>query len=100
MSTKAKRHIHKYRRVEISGFKVWACAIGDCPHYMPRHLETMVLGKFSYCWECNKQITLDDVSMRDDNPLCYDCKHGIKNEPKVEIPSNVDFDQLAEFLKK
>lgn len=74
MSTKAKRHTHKYYKVEIGSSKVWACALGDCNHYMPKNLEKLVVGKLSYCWNCNKEMNLNATNMKDDKPICIDCK--------------------------
>lgn len=74
MSTKAKRHLHKYHRVELSFVKVWACALPDCNHFMPKHLEGIIPGKASICWGCGEKFILDDNNMKDDQPQCYDCK--------------------------
>ncbi len=73
MSTKAKRHTHKYRQVRMSGVIVWACALPNCNHYMPKHMEEMVPGKASICWGCEKQITLDERSMSYSQPMCKQC---------------------------
>lgn len=73
MATKAKRHIHKYHRILIAGAKVWACALGDCNHYMPAHMEMMVPGKNSICWGCGEPMILDALNMKDDRPLCSEC---------------------------
>lgn len=85
MSTKAKRHIHKYQRIEIAASKVWACALPDCNHYMPKHMESMVEGKSSYCWECNEPMILDAEAMKDDRPRCHNCRNGIKPESITEF---------------
>ena len=75
MSTKAKRHVHKYHQIDLNFVKVWACALPDCNHYMPHHLTSTVLGKYSYCWSCGEKITLDIENMKDDKPMCRTCKH-------------------------
>lgn len=73
MSTKAKRHIHKYRQLRIAGKIVWGCALPDCNHYMPAHMQDMVPGKASICWSCDKQIILDKDNMEYPQPLCNSC---------------------------
>ena len=77
MATKAKRHTHKYHRVEIAGAKVWACALGDCNHYMPVHMSALIPGKNSYCWDCDNPIILDSSNMIEDRPRCVECRTGI-----------------------
>lgn len=74
MSTKAKRHIHKYHHISMNGSKIWACALPDCNHYMPLHLNEMVPGKGSFCWNCNDSIILGPDNMDLDKPLCNDCR--------------------------
>lgn len=73
MATKARRHIHKYYRVEIAGVKVWACALPECTHYMPAHMTALVDGKASFCWDCGERFILNPTNMNDDKPICSDC---------------------------
>ena len=74
MSTKAKRHVHKYHRITLSyDTKVWACAHPTCNHYMPKHLESMVEGKASICWSCGEMFQLNPTTMKMDKPFCNDC---------------------------
>jgi hypothetical protein len=89
MSTKSKRHIHKYHRVIIAGTSVWACALGDCNHYMPKHMESIVPGKNSYCWECDSQMILDSINMSEDRPRCTNCRLGINPESIESIIGGV-----------
>lgn len=72
-NTKAKRHTHKYHKIEIAYQKVWACALPTCNHYMPKHMEAMVPGKASLCWECGEEIILTPQNMQSDKPVCDDC---------------------------
>lgn len=51
---------------------------------MPKHLESLVIGKGSFCWECDKEITLDPTNMEDDMPVCRSCKHGNVSEKDVD----------------
>lgn len=79
-----KKHIHKYHKVSMNGVKVWACALGNCTHYMPKHMENMVSGKTAICWQCESEFTLDSRNMQEDMPRCYGC--------------NPQFTKLDEFL--
>lgn len=97
MATKAKRHVHKYHWLDIGYSNVWACALPDCNHYMPRHMEKTILGKFSVCWGCGDKMTLDEDALKQDKPQCFKCRTGVvRVENTVEPISNV----LKEYLAK
>lgn len=70
---RSKRHVHKYHKVMVANQYVWACALPDCTHYMPKHMENMIPGKYSICWNCGETFLLDTVNMRTDKPYCPDC---------------------------
>lgn len=89
MSTKAKRHTHKYHRIEIAGNPTWACALSDCNHYMPPHMASMIPGKASFCWECNDGIILDAANMVEDKPRCVSCRSGISPDSIEAIVGNL-----------
>jgi len=74
MSTKAKRHTHKYHHVDLDFGKVWACALPNCNHYMPLHMNNLVPGKNSICWGCGESFILDSINMKNDKPVCNECK--------------------------
>lgn len=71
----SKRHIHKYHKVRVNGIEVWACALPDCNHHMPKHYEDMIPGKSSICWSCGEQMILDSDNMRLEKPSCFSCLH-------------------------
>lgn len=78
-----RKHTHKYHRIEIPYLgKIWACALPDCSHYMPKHLESTVIGKRSFCWACDKELILDEKCMEDDKPVHRAC-----NENKPDATS-------------
>ena len=81
MATKAIRHVHKYMRINMSSHKIWACALPECNHYMPIHLEELVPGKASICWECGDKMILDLDNMKSDKPKCAECS-GLKDIAK------------------
>ena len=68
-----KKHVHKYHRLLVNNQFVWACAFPDCTHFMPKHFENLIPGKFSICWNCEETFRLDTVNMRSDKPQCPDC---------------------------
>jgi formylmethanofuran dehydrogenase subunit E len=72
----ARRHIHKYHKIKLNNDDIWACALPDCNHFMPKHYEQMVLGKSSYCWNCDKPFILNQENMKDDKPICESCSMG------------------------
>lgn len=80
MATKAKRHIHKYYKADLDFGEVWACALPDCSHYMPKHMAKLVNGKSSICWKCNEKMILDPNNMNIDKPVCYSCAIGVTEE--------------------
>lgn len=68
-----KRHTHKYHKIEIASGKLWACALPDCTHYMPKHLENTIPGKNSICWSCGNEFMLNSINMLNDMPICINC---------------------------
>lgn len=84
MSSKGKKHIHKYHKVQLSYGPVWACGETDCSHHMPQHMTELMLGKKSRCWNCYDIITLDELNMKSDLPLCNDCKLIEETKPTIE----------------
>lgn len=89
MATKAKRHVHKYHRVTLSFGEVWACALPDCNHYMPQHMAGIVEGKYSICWECSENFTLDKDAMVEKQPRCAACRYPELNEIAKALESKV-----------
>lgn len=68
-STGSKRHTHKYMKVK----QVWCCALPDCTHFMPRNMPMSVTGKASICWNCGEEFILDERSMKEERPICFEC---------------------------
>lgn len=87
----AKKHTHKYYfGLLVGGDKVWACALPNCTHYMPKHMEGNVEGKFALCWKCSEQFTLDPVNMKRAKPICDDCTMMIVPDPLEESPDYIE----------
>lgn len=83
MATGAKRHTHKYHKID----QLWHCALPDCTHFMPRNVAHNVEGKLSICWDCGKEFRLTFESMQDDKPICANC-------------TNPELADVASFLKE
>jgi len=49
--------------------------------------EPLVIGRLSYCWECDKEIVMDNTNMLDAKPVCYECKHPIAIKSLDELDS-------------
>jgi hypothetical protein len=102
MSTKSKRHTHKYYRVG----ELWTCALPDCLHHMPKHYEPMLLNKGFYCWSCGEINQLREEHLKlnpkyfsetdkiPTHPICWNCAN---NMPK---DGDIDFDVLDEKIKQ
>lgn len=79
---------HKYHRVDFIGQKIFACALPDCSHYMPKHMEPMIVGKRSLCWQCDKPFVIGYEHLEQDKPICANCAMGLPT----------DKDELAELI--
>lgn len=93
---RSKRHTHKYHKMKMGTVTVFACALSDCTHYMPSHMENMINGKKSICWECGDELIMDPVSMEMRLPKCANCRLGVSKEPEIS-PSLRD--AIAQFTE-
>ena len=85
MAHRSRRHTHKYYKGKLGYDRVWTCALPNCNHYMPLHMETMVNGKASICWQCGGEFILHPLNMREERPRCDNCHLGIV-EQEVDLP--------------
>jgi hypothetical protein len=87
MAGKNKRcGIHKYYRARTSIGPLWACAKSDCTHHMPRHLELLMNGKKSICWQCEEPFILTPIELELEQPTCPDCRlNEVTNSPIMEL---------------
>lgn len=78
-----RKHVHKYIRRKMYAHSVWACALPDCTHYMPKHMEQMVEGKASICHQCNEEFILSTDALKEDKPRCADCRFDVVKHEDV-----------------
>jgi hypothetical protein len=71
---KKLKHNHKYRKVDIHYAKVFACALPDCTHFMPKNMAHMIIGKVSICWGCEEPFAFSDENLKEEYPKCQLCK--------------------------
>lgn len=64
----------------MNGNQSWACALGDCSHYLPENVKNTITGKLSICWFCNSEFNLDERALAMDMPVCITCASGITDE--------------------
>jgi hypothetical protein len=79
----SKNHVHKYRKITVASSRVYACSLDDCTHYMPKHMEDLMMGKRSICWNCESEFPLDIDAMKMDMPVCMKCR--LNDNEIVEI---------------
>ena len=79
------KHIHKYYRKRMGkDYKVYACALPDCSHYIAADL---IVGKKTVCWVCGR-VT---IVYRDSNgvlarPHCKSCTKRKTEEETIDLP--------------
>lgn len=83
MRTGARRHTHKYHRLTDG---LWHCALPNCTHYLPRNMPlTTIMDKDSICWQCDKKFQIDSENIKQDKPICSDCRAGIKQANEISL---------------
>jgi hypothetical protein len=99
-----KTHIHKYLLKTLGkkgSYRVYACVLDDCTHYMEARL---ALGKLCVCWRCGKnckiQVTREGREIK--RPHCVKCTkaypHQVRPDaPRVSIEELENLD-IAELL--
>ena len=92
----SKKHVHKYMRQQLKFVRIWRCATPDCNHWMPPHMEDIIIGRSSICWGCGEKFTLDEAALEDDMPMCFTCR---QPAAIVETPFG-DISIIDQFLKE
>lgn len=92
----AKRHIHKYRRIDIGHDKnywVMKCVEPNCTHYTPGKTKLsfpLLRGQIAKCNRCNEPFIMNKRATRMEQPCCNDCVKK-KKETIEKIKSADDF---------
>jgi hypothetical protein len=87
----AKKHTHQYHRISIGYKNVWACALPNCSHYVPPHLEGTMEGKLSICFGCGESFIFDSerkayaLGEREGKSYCLNCE--LKRRGNVDLLS-------------
>jgi hypothetical protein len=67
---------------------------------MPKHIERLVIGKKSYCWQCDEVFILDTDALKEDKPRCIPCRTGIKPPvTETEAPLSPELRELLDRLQ-
>jgi len=93
----SKKHIHKYHKVKVNGVEVWACALPDCNHHMPKHYESTIPGKGFICWSCGEMGIFDSTNMMMLRPHCFNCLNPELVSEETEVFGKLDV--YTEYLK-
>jgi hypothetical protein len=56
--------------------KTWKCMLEGCNFFVHDGLRHVLLSKSAMCWNCNGRFTITDQSLRDDKPICDECRTG------------------------
>ena len=88
-STGAKRHTHKYFKMENG---LWGCGFPDCTHFMPYNMKGMMKGKLSICWRCGDEMRLGPSELEMIEPICLTCV--------TFADTGVRIEDVADFVTK
>lgn len=76
--TRVKEHLHRYKRVNISGFGkpkfyVYKCTKQGCSHFIQKPL---VIGREAECGKCGNRFIMTAEAATLAIPRCINCKQG------------------------
>lgn len=78
------KHPHKLLLINN---KTWKCILEGCNFFVHIGLAHVLPGKQAICWNCDEQFMLDTIALRDDKPVCADCRTVtiVESAPIVEM---------------
>lgn len=91
-----QRHTHKYIKRELGTKEkpshVYACALPNCTHFMPKNMEGLLIGKTSICWECEAEfpITINQIRKAIKKPRCMSCRKRLKEDDAKPMDKAID----------
>lgn len=65
------KHPH---RLLLVNHKTWRCTLPNCPFFVHTGLSYILIGKQSVCWECSENFTVEEESLKDEQPICEECR--------------------------
>jgi hypothetical protein len=60
--------------------KTWKCTLDGCGFFVHLGLAHVLVGKNAICWNCEGIFSLTESSLRDDKPICPECKIGVSED--------------------
>ena len=82
------KHAHRVMLIE---HKVWKCTLPNCSWFVYIGQQWVIEGKYVVCWKCNDTFIATKDALRDEMPICDECRHVIK-------PTTTDAD-VEDFIK-
>jgi hypothetical protein len=73
---------HPHKLLLLNG-KTWRCVRDGCAFFVHSGLAHILIGKQAICWDCEEQFALAQWSLKDDKPICNDCRSlraGVQSE--------------------
>lgn len=99
----AKKHIHKYKFAIVGkDYRVYACALSDCYHYIQ---EDLVVGKQSICWRCGLPCEVrrekdGTIRRKPHHATCNAGRQKGKIAIKSELKPRTTLDDVQQMLDK
>lgn len=70
------KHPHKYIKIPLGNdTEVYKCMKPNCTHYMPKYLETTLIGRSAECVDCGELFTIQILGSN--KLICNECKFGM-----------------------
>lgn len=60
--------------------KTWKCMLDGCSFFVHTGLQHVLVGKSAVCWHCEDKFPLNEMSLKDDKPICDECRTGVSQE--------------------
>lgn len=65
------KHAHK---LILLNKKTWRCMIEGCNFFVHLGLTHVLIGKQAVCWKCEEAFQVAQWSLKDEKPICDDCR--------------------------
>lgn len=82
------KHPH---RLMLLNKKTWKCTIPGCGFFVHLGLQHLLLGRTAQCHNCDDLYSVDERALRDDMPVCIECRSGIAHHsPSCDLYNGGD----------